>query len=102
MDQATFDMVVAGRVTASGDVAIAMVEAESTEHTLDLVADGKTAPTEDIVAAGLEAAKPFIRALCDAQAELAASSRKPRPSSRSSSTTPTRCTPRSPPRSATS
>jgi len=72
VDQATFDMVVAGRVTASGDVAIAMVEAESTEHTLDLVADGKTAPTEDVVAAGLEAAKPFIRTLCDAQAELAA------------------------------
>jgi polyribonucleotide nucleotidyltransferase len=72
LDQATFDMVVAGRVTASGDVAIAMVEAESTEHTLDLVADGKTAPTEDVVAAGLEAAKPFIRTLCDAQAELAA------------------------------
>ena len=72
LEEATFDMVVAGRVTAAGDVAIAMVEAESTEHTLDLVAEGKTAPTEDVVAAGLEAAKPFIRALCDAQAELAA------------------------------
>ena len=72
LEEATFDMVVAGRVTSTGDVAIAMVEAESTEHTLDLVADGKTAPTEDVVAAGLEAAKPFIRALCDAQAELAA------------------------------
>ena len=71
LEEATFDMVVAGRVTTTGDVAIAMVEAESTEHTLDLVADGKTAPTEDVVAAGLEAAKPFIRALCDAQAELA-------------------------------
>ena len=72
LEEATFDMVVAGRVTSTGDVAIAMVEAESTERTLDLVADGKTAPTEDVVAAGLEAAKPFIRALCDAQAELAA------------------------------
>jgi polyribonucleotide nucleotidyltransferase len=72
LEEATFDMVVAGRVTSTGDVAISMVEAESTEHTLDLVADGKTAPTEDVVAAGLEAAKPFIRALCDAQAELAA------------------------------
>ena len=72
LEEATFDMVVAGRVTATGDVAIAMVEAESTEQTLDLVGDGKTAPTEDVVAAGLEAAKPFIRALCDAQAELAA------------------------------
>ncbi|HSU34843.1 MAG TPA: polyribonucleotide nucleotidyltransferase [Propionibacteriaceae bacterium] len=70
--ESTFDMVVAGRVTANGEVAIAMVEAESTEHTWDLVRSGGTAPTEDVVAAGLEAAKPFISALCDAQAELAA------------------------------
>jgi polyribonucleotide nucleotidyltransferase len=72
LEQSTFDMVVAGRVLADGDVAIMMVEAESTEATWNLVADGKTAPTEEIVAAGLEAAKPFIKALCDAQAELAA------------------------------
>jgi polyribonucleotide nucleotidyltransferase len=72
LDRATFDMVVAGRVLADGDVAIMMVEAESTEHTWNLVADGKTAPTEEIVAAGLDAAKPFIKSLCDAQAELAA------------------------------
>jgi polyribonucleotide nucleotidyltransferase len=70
--QSTFDMVVAGRVTASGDVAIAMVEAESTQQTWDFVRAGKTAPTEQIVAAGLEASKPFIKILCDAQAELAA------------------------------
>ena len=72
LEQATFDMVVAGRVLADGDVAIMMVEAESTEATWNLVQDGKTAPTEEIVAAGLEAAKPFIKSLCDAQAELAA------------------------------
>ena len=72
LEDATFDMVVAGRVTSSGEVAIMMVEAESTEQTWNLVAGGKTAPTEDIVAAGLEAAKPFIKTLCDAQAELAA------------------------------
>jgi polyribonucleotide nucleotidyltransferase len=77
LENATFDMVVAGRVTAAGDVAIAMVEAESTEHTWDLVRAGKTAPTEEVVAAGLEAAKPFIKALCDAQAELAAKFPKP-------------------------
>ena len=75
--EATFDMVVAGRVLADGDVAIMMVEAESTEHTWELVQSGRTAPTEDVVAAGLEAAKPFIRALCDAQAELAAKFPKP-------------------------
>jgi polyribonucleotide nucleotidyltransferase len=72
LENATFDMVVAGNVTASGDVAISMVEAESTEQTWDLVRAGKTAPTEEVVAAGLEAAKPFIKLLCDAQAELAA------------------------------
>jgi len=77
LEKATFDMVVAGRVTPAGDVAIAMVEAESTEHTWDLVRSGETAPTEDEVAAGLEAAKPFIRVLCDAQAELAAKFPKP-------------------------
>jgi len=71
LEGSTFDMVVAGRVLADGDVAIMMVEAESTPQTWDLVRSGKTAPTEEIVAAGLEAAKPFIKALCDAQAELA-------------------------------
>jgi polyribonucleotide nucleotidyltransferase len=71
LDEAVFDMVVAGRVLPDGDVAIMMVEAESTEHTWQLVQDGKTAPTEDVVAAGLEAAKPFITTLCRAQQELA-------------------------------
>jgi polyribonucleotide nucleotidyltransferase len=73
--QATFDMVVAGRVLEDGDVAIMMVEAESTPQTLKLLADeasGAAAPTEDTVAEGLEAAKPFIRALCEAQQRLAA------------------------------
>ena len=77
LENATFDMVVAGRVTTTGDIAISMVEAESTDHTWDLVRAGKTAPTEEVVAAGLEAAKPFIKALCDAQAELAAKFPKP-------------------------
>ena len=71
LGQSTFDMVVAGRVLADGDVAIMMVEAESTTQTWDLVRGGATAPTEQVVASGLEAAKPFIKALCDAQAELA-------------------------------
>ena len=73
---ATFEMAIAGRVLPDGDVAIMMVEAESTEHTWNLIKSGRTAPTEEIVAQGLEAAKPFIKALCDAQAELAAQSPK--------------------------
>jgi polyribonucleotide nucleotidyltransferase len=70
--KSTFQMVVAGRVLADGDVAIMMVEAGGTEATWELVRAGKTAPTEEIVGQGLEAAKPFIKALCDAQSELAA------------------------------
>jgi polyribonucleotide nucleotidyltransferase len=73
---ATFDMVVAGRVLDDGDVAIMMVEAESTPQTLKLLADaestGAIAPDEETVAEGLEAAKEFIAALCEAQKVLAA------------------------------
>ncbi len=77
LEDATFDMVVAGRVLPDGDVAIMMVEAESTEQTWDLVRSGRTAPTEEVVGQGLEAAKPFIKALCDAQVELKAQFQKP-------------------------
>ena len=82
LERAVFDMVVAGRVvtTADGsqDVAIMMVEAEATEGSWNLIKDqGATAPTEEVVAAGLEAAKPFIAELVRAQAEVAATAAKP-------------------------
>ncbi|WP_229069351.1 polyribonucleotide nucleotidyltransferase [Actinoplanes sp. DH11] len=77
LERATFDMVVAGRVTAEGDVAIMMVEAEATPHAIKLIAAGATAPTEEVVASGLEAAKPAIRELCRAQSELAEVAAKP-------------------------
>lgn len=70
IERAVFDMVVAGRIV-EGDVAIMMVEAEATENVVELVEGGAQAPTESVVAAGLEAAKPFIAALCTAQQELA-------------------------------
>ncbi|GAA4554044.1 polyribonucleotide nucleotidyltransferase [Amycolatopsis samaneae] len=80
LEKATFNMVVAGRIVGDGaknDVAIMMVEAEGTEHTLDLIAAGGKAPDEASVAEGLEAAKPFIKALCEAQQRLAAEAAKP-------------------------
>jgi polyribonucleotide nucleotidyltransferase len=80
LERAVFDMVVAGRVVgdgASSDVAIMMVEAEATESTVTLVAGGAQAPTEQVVASGLEAAKPFIRTLCAAQQQLADVAAKP-------------------------
>ncbi|MGA8246985.1 MAG: polyribonucleotide nucleotidyltransferase [Nocardioides sp.] len=77
LEDAVFDMVVAGRVTETGDVAIMMVEAEATEQTWDLVQSGAQAPTEPVVASGLDAAKPFIKQLCEAQGELAKQAAKP-------------------------
>ena len=77
LEDAVFDMVVAGRVTETGDVAIMMVEAEATEQTWDLVQSGTQAPTEEVVAGGLDAAKPFIKQLCEAQSELAKQAAKP-------------------------
>jgi polyribonucleotide nucleotidyltransferase len=77
LERAVFDMVVAGRVREDNDVAIMMVEAEATENVVELIAGGAQAPTEAVVADGLEAAKPFIAALCAAQQELAGRATKP-------------------------
>ncbi len=80
LEDAVFDMVVAGRVVDTGngtDVAIMMVEAESTPATWNKVRSGTQAPTEEVVAGGLEAAKPFIAALCEAQQALADVAAKP-------------------------
>lgn len=80
LEKAVFDMVVAGRkvgTAGDSDVAIMMVEAEATDNVIALIDGGAGAPTETVVAEGLEAAKPFIAALCTAQEELAGSAAKP-------------------------
>ncbi|MDQ0864194.1 polyribonucleotide nucleotidyltransferase [Arthrobacter globiformis] len=77
LENSVFNMVVAGRV-AGDDVAIMMVEAEATDNSWSLIKEqGATAPTEEVVSEGLEAAKPFIKALCEAQQDLAARAAKP-------------------------
>ncbi|UKA60162.1 polyribonucleotide nucleotidyltransferase [Arthrobacter sp. FW306-2-2C-D06B] len=77
LENAVFNMVVAGRI-AGDDVAIMMVEAEATDNSWNLIKEqGATAPTEEVVSEGLEAAKPFIKALCEAQADLASRAAKP-------------------------
>ncbi|WP_234947107.1 MULTISPECIES: polyribonucleotide nucleotidyltransferase [Corynebacterium] len=77
-ERALFEMVVAGRIVerkrgrrTEQDVAIMMVEAGAGAHVVQLVADGHPAPTEETVAQGLEAAKPYIKTLCEAQRDLA-------------------------------
>ncbi len=81
LERAVFDMVVAGRIVSENgkeDVAIMMVEAEATEVAWNLIKnENVTAPSEEIVAQGLEAAKPFIAQLVKAQQQLAAEAAKP-------------------------
>ena len=78
--EAVFDIVVAGRVVkdkkGKEDVAIMMVEAEATEGSWELIQGGATKPDEDVVAAGLEAAKPFLKQLVEAQQKMADRSAK--------------------------
>lgn len=76
LKSAVFDLIVAGRV-AGDDVAIMMVEAEATEGSWELIQNGATKPDEAVVAEGLEAAKPFIRQLVEAQQKLADQAAKP-------------------------
>lgn len=89
-EKAIFELVVAGRVTepvkpargrgrgrgkgaGSGEpnVAVMMVEAGATDTVVERIAEGAPAPTEEVVAQGIEAAKPFIATLCEAQDALA-------------------------------
>ncbi len=80
LEEAVFDLIVAGRVVtdAAGneDVAIMMVEAEATEHSWNLIKAGATKPSEEVVAQGLEASKPFLKQLVEAQAVLASTAAK--------------------------
>ena len=80
LERSVFNIVVAGRIVTkddgSEDVAIMMVEAGGGKNEWELIQAGATAPTEEVVADGLEAAKPFIKALCQAQLEVAAKASK--------------------------
>ena len=75
LERSVFNIVVAGRIVTkedgSEDVAIMMVEAGGGKNQWELIHSGATAPTEDVVADGLEAAKPFIKVLCEAQMKVA-------------------------------
>jgi polyribonucleotide nucleotidyltransferase len=72
LENATVELVLAGRVNDSGDVDVMMVECGGFEHTHKLIAEGAVKPTEEVLADGLDAALPYIKQLCELQSELAA------------------------------
>ena len=77
-EKAVFELVVAGRITKDNDVAIAMIEAGAGKNAWHLIYDeGAVKPDEEVVAGGIEASKPFIRVICEAEQELKARAAKP-------------------------
>ncbi len=69
-EEATFDVVVAGRRSDSGEIDILMIEGEAPDKTWELLASGAQAPTEETVAEGLEAAKRAIAEVLEFQQEF--------------------------------
>ncbi len=71
-DASTFELVVAGRLLDDDDVAIMMVEAGGTEGAWPAYEAGAPKVTEEVIAAGLEASKTWIRESIKDQLELIA------------------------------
>ncbi len=67
-----FDMVVAGKLNSNDEIDIVMVEAGASEQAFSLIDEGKQAPTEDVVADGIDQSKAFILQLINTQKELVA------------------------------
>jgi polyribonucleotide nucleotidyltransferase len=73
LDLATFDVVVAGRMNDAGQIDILMVEGEAPEGTWVRLGEGDgTAPTEEVVAEGLEVAKRAIAETIEFQRSIVA------------------------------
>jgi polyribonucleotide nucleotidyltransferase len=71
-EDATFDIVVAGSKGSDGGVDILMIEGEAPTNTWPLLSGGALAPTEEVVAQGLEVAKAEIANIIAFQEEFIA------------------------------
>jgi polyribonucleotide nucleotidyltransferase len=72
-DSGTFELVVAGRELADGDVAIMMVEAGGSEKSFQYYGEGAPKVDEAVLAGGLEASKRWIKESIALQRQLVAS-----------------------------
>ena len=77
MEESVFDMVIAGNLNEKGEVDIVMVEAGASDDAFSKIDEGSKAPTEDIVADGIDASKEYIAELIKAQAELVSQNEVP-------------------------
>ncbi|HVF53572.1 MAG TPA: polyribonucleotide nucleotidyltransferase, partial [Actinomycetota bacterium] len=77
-DDATIELVVAGRVNDAGEVDIMMIEAGASEFVFDLVAEGAQRPDEELLADGIEFSKGYIAEAISLQNELVEKAGKPK------------------------
>ena len=70
LEESVFDMVVAGSLNSNGEVDIVMVEAGASDDAFEKIDNGSTAPSESIVADGIDLSKEYIAKLIEAQKEL--------------------------------
>ena len=70
LEESVFDMVVAGSLNSKGEVDIVMVEAGASDDAFEKIDNGSTAPSENIVADGIDLSKEYIAKLIEAQKEL--------------------------------
>ena len=70
IEESVFDMVVAGSLNSKGEVDIVMVEAGASDNAFEKIDNGSTAPSENIVADGIDLSKEYIAKLIEAQKEL--------------------------------
>ncbi|HET6916401.1 MAG TPA: polyribonucleotide nucleotidyltransferase [Acidimicrobiales bacterium] len=71
-DASAFELVVAGREVAGGDIAIMMVEAGGTDAAWGMYEAGSPKVTEEVIADGLESSKTWIRESIELQRRLVA------------------------------
>ena len=69
-EESIFEMVIAGKLNEKNEIDIVMVEAGAKENTFEKIDSGSVAPSEDIVADGIDLSKEYIQALINAQKEL--------------------------------
>ena len=72
LEESVFDMVVAGSLNPKGEIDIVMVEAGATDNAFNKIDEGSAAPSENIVADGIDMSKEFISKLIETQKELVA------------------------------
>src|SRR5206468_2974599 len=77
-EEATIELVVAGRQGPSGDVDIMMIEAGGSDRIFELIDAGAQRPDEELLADGIEFSKQYIAEAIALQKELVDAAGKPK------------------------